>query len=110
MSSDVERKASNEHTFRDANEQLQAGAVCLVEGDQDPVPFLCECSRAECTEVVLLTLAEYERVRSGSRRGVAKPGHEDLSIERVLDQNDRFTVTEKFGAAGEMYGQSDPRT
>ena len=110
MTTSEERKALNEGTFRDANARLEQGARELVaDGDESLVPFLCECPKTDCTQVVLVTLAEYDALRSHERRGLAALGHEDLSVERVVDQNDRFTVTEKFGRAGEVHTETDRR-
>jgi hypothetical protein len=110
VGSAAERKAENEGRFRAANEKLdEAAKDLLAPGDGAPVPFLCECPRVECTAVVLLTLAEYEHARADGTRGFAALGHEDLEVERVVDQNDRFVMTEKFGEAGEVHGDNDPR-
>ena len=110
MTTAAERKALNEGRFRDANEHLERRAQELVGvGDADPVPFLCECPDAACTQVVLVTLPEYEYVRSAGERGLAAVGHEDESIERVVATNDRFLVTEKFGRAGAKHRETDPR-
>jgi hypothetical protein len=57
----------------------------------------------------MLTLAEYEDIRSTGEGGLSARGHEDLSIERVVDQNDRFVRTAKFGRAGEIHAGGDPR-
>jgi hypothetical protein len=105
-----ERKALNEGRFRAANEKLNRGArEVLAPGDDQFVPFLCECPRVDCRRVVMLTLAEYEGIRSTGEGGFAAPGHQDLSIERVLEENDRFVRTEKFGRAGEIHAGGDPR-
>ena len=105
----AERKALNEGLFRDANERLNRGARdLLVPEDTDFVPFVCECPKPDCVNVVLLTLAEYEEIRARPKQGLASPGHEDLSIERVVAQNGRFTTTEKFGQAGEVHRETDP--
>jgi hypothetical protein len=64
----------------------------------------------DCTEIALLTLKEYEVVRSGGRQGLAVLGHEDPTIERVLERNERFVLTEKFGRAGEVHDHNDDRT
>jgi len=110
MSTPVERKALNEGRFRAANEQLDRGARELLPDEDDSlVPFLCECPTPDCTRVAMLTLAEYEEIRSSGEGGFAVPGHEDLSIERVLAQNERFVRTEKFGRAGEIHAGGDPR-
>jgi hypothetical protein len=105
----AERKAINEGAFRQANEKLQRAANDLDFRTDSLIPFLCECPRQECREIVMLTLREYEEVRSNGRRGLAAVGHEDRSIERVLAQNNRFVTTEKFGEAGDVHAEGDPR-
>ena len=110
MATSAERKALNEGTFRDSNEIIEKRAVEIIGVDDgDFVPFLCECPQMECKEIALLTLKEYEHVRAGSRQGLAVLGHEDLSVETVLERNDRFVLTEKFGRAGEVHEQADDR-
>ena len=100
----AERKGVNEARFREANEQLDAAAQDLLAAeDESVVPFLCECPRLDCTQVVLVRLSEYAEVRSHERRGFAADGHEDLTIERIVAKNERFTVTEKFGAAADAF-------
>jgi hypothetical protein len=111
MTTAEERKALNEDTFRQANERLQEKAAALLGEDApSPVPFLCECPRESCREVVLVTLREYERVRSDPRWTLTVPGHEDLEIEYVVERNDRFVVTEKFGRAADVLVEEDPRS
>lgn len=111
MTTPAERKARNQGAFREANERLDEGARELVGADDSElVPFLCECSQRNCVQVVLVRLSEYEQVRAGPRFGLAALGHEDLSIERVVARNDRFVTTEKFGEAGEVHGDADPRS
>jgi hypothetical protein len=106
-----ERKALNEGRFRDANEQIGQKAVDLVGvEDEQFVPFLCECPQMDCTQIALLTLKEYDKVRSGGKQGLAVLGHEDPTIERVLERNERFVMTEKFGRAGEVHEQNDDRS
>ena len=111
MATSPERKALNEGTFRDANEHIERKAVELIGvADQQFVPFLCECPQIECTQIALLTLKEYENVRSNGRQGLAVLGHEDPTIERVLQRNERFVMTEKFGRAGEVHLDNDDRS
>ncbi len=112
MTTPAERKALNEGTFRDANEALERGAREILDSHEPDsmVPFLCECPRLDCTEVVLLTLDEYEYVRAAGERGLSRIGHEDGSIERVVARNDRFVTTEKFGPAGDIHAAEDSRT
>ena len=106
-----ERKALNETTFRRANDTIEKRAAALLgEDEPSPVPFLCECPRRDCTQVVLVTFREYEGVRADPRHGLAASGHEDPEIERIVERNDRFLVTEKLGRAGEVVVEQDPRS
>lgn len=99
------RIAENQSRFREANEQIEAAAdrLQLV----DPIPFLCECPRERCTEIVRLTLTEYEGVRATATLFVCVPGHEDLSVEAgaaevVGGEAGRFVTVNKIGLAGEI--------
>jgi hypothetical protein len=110
MTTADERKALNETTFRDANEQLEKKTAALLGEDEPaPVPFLCECPRRECTQVVLVTLSDYERIRGDPRWTLTSPGHEDPEIERVVERTDGFLITEKFGRAADVAVERDPR-
>lgn len=104
------KKAQNEAVFRDANEQLAQFAVSNVDDARGVVPFLCECDRTDCTEVVLVTIPEYERVRADSRRSVMVRGHDNPEIEEVVEETDRFVVSEKFGLAAQVYEELDARS
>jgi hypothetical protein len=102
------RKALNEATFRAANEELRTGTQEIFARGGPPdagslVPFLCECHDVTCTDAVLLTFAEFNKVRASDRRSVIKVGHEDTAIERVIGGNDRFRLAEKFGHAGQVF-------
>jgi hypothetical protein len=110
VSGSAERKALNEGVFRDANEKLEQRARLVLDGDDtSPVPFFCECPQKDCRAIVLLSLEEYEAVRANPRGGLAAIGHDDPSIEKLLYETDRFVVTEKFGKAGEVHAEHDPR-
>ena len=60
------------------------------------VDMLCECFDTECIESMSLTFKEYEAVRASPMRFPVKPGHVLPEIERVVEQNDRYEIVEKF--------------
>jgi hypothetical protein len=99
-----ERVAENQATFREANERIEAAADDM--GLFEPVPFICECAARDCTEIVRLTLAEYEDVRAKPRRFFNVPGHEALSVEAgagvVVESTPRYVLVDKVGVAGEI--------
>jgi hypothetical protein len=93
-----ERVRENQEAFRRANDEIAAAARDL---DQDePTPFLCECVAERCTQVVMLTLEEYEDVRSDAARHVIVPGHAVAENERVLEESDRYWITEEKNGNG----------
>jgi hypothetical protein len=103
----VERAAANEARFRQANEQIHEKVLELgAEGGR--APYLCECEEERCTTVLLLTAEEYADVRSGSRRFVVAPGHDDAD-DHVAQSHDGFTVIEKTGEEGRLVEELDPR-
>jgi hypothetical protein len=102
-----ERAARNEVSFRAANERL--GEKRLELGADGRTPFLCECSDPECTELLQLSHAEYERVRSRANWFVAAVGHDD-GIGQVVEAHDGYVVIEKGGFAGRIAEEENPRT
>jgi hypothetical protein len=103
-----ERIAKNEARFREINERLN-DALAQVPHNPELLDFICECGRQTCEEHVALSFAEYEQVRSDSRRFAVVPGHEIPDAERVVSTNDRFAVVEKVGEAIEVTDAADSR-
>jgi hypothetical protein len=85
--------------FRSANEQIEEKAFAL--GADGQVPFLCECADPECTEVVLLSLREYERVRNEPTHFLNVPSHVAAAqgFADVVETREGYTIVEKTGAA-----------
>lgn len=106
MTPQLAQKTIAEHqiSFREANERIQATA------DSAPllglIPFVCECPRSECTDVVRLTFDEYDAIRQHPRRFFNVPGHERDSVaagaETTLVVLERFAIVEKIGIAGDL--------
>ena len=108
MPTRAERQGRNESLFREVNERIaELNQTFHVEGRSE---FLCECSREECKEPVSISIDEYEGVRRESTRFFVLPGHEDESVERVLERNERYIVVEKIGEAAEEADDLDPRS
>jgi hypothetical protein len=105
MSVRLERLARNQVVFREVNERL----LELLDASPGTTEFLCECSNPECNDAVLLTILEYERIRSRSNQFVIVPGHETPEIEEVTWASDGyFLVRRLYGA---RYAErTDPRS
>jgi len=78
--------------FRELNEAVQ---VYYRADGHTKADFVCECSDAHCVDPVRLTPTEYADVRSHPTRFFVVPGHEMDELERVVEENERFTVVQK---------------
>jgi hypothetical protein len=103
----AERAARNEEIFRDVNERIEDGAE--QHGVATPLPFHCECERADCVETIELAPHDYERIVHERYHFVLIPGHEDEEIERVVERQDDFVVVEKIGEAREQIDRDHPQ-
>ena len=105
-----ERIAKNDATFRRADERISAAAETYSVGDM-LVPFVCECADPECSEVVRLSLAEYEDIRADSRHFFHMPGHRDAdgTAGVVVAERDEYVIVEKTGRAAEIAEALDER-
>jgi hypothetical protein len=104
-----ERVAENEATFRYANERIRDKAI-EVEHAGGFVPFICECADPGCTDLLQMTLGEYEGVRADPHTFTIARGHEAGASERVVGgDGDRFAVVEKRPPGQEITERTDPR-
>ena len=96
-----ERQARNEALLRSVNEQI-AALDQSAGGWADPdhrFDFQCECGRIEgCGSRVVMTLSEYEHVRSQQDRFTVVPGHQTAEIEYVVEQTERYVIVDKRDA------------
>jgi hypothetical protein len=96
------RIVKNNLTFREANERIRAKAE-EYDAPLERIPFLCECPRPACVQIVRLTISEYSDVRAKPRHFFTAPGHEDAEgrVARVVGYEDGYVVVEKDQAAVE---------
>ena len=110
----ADRVAENQDAFRRANEQIE-GAADSIGGDLERLPFICECPKRECVEIAKLKRHEYEGVRARGNTFLVGPGHEvcvveGVTIARVAQKFDAYSLMEKVGDAGNKAMELDPRT
>ena len=101
-----ERAARNEVLFREANEKLGDKRQELEIAGQ--TPFLCECGDPSCTELIRLSLEEYEHVRSHANWFLAAGGH-DAREARVEEDHDGYVIVAKSGLAARIAKEENPR-
>jgi hypothetical protein len=102
-----QRLAQNEVLFRSVNEAIEQQA--LGHGGLDEYQFICECARTGCVDRISLTLAQYEHVRSDGTWFFVVPGHQNPTVEFVVEEQPRFMIVEKDGPAGIVADLDDPR-
>jgi hypothetical protein len=98
------RAAKNQSLFREVNERIEE-----LRPGETLIEFACECSNTGCTTALQLSDDEYEGVRHFPTHFIVMPGHELDEVERVVEQNKRYAVVEKFGAGGPAAVKLDPR-
>ena len=111
LSDRQEQAAKNQGLFREINERVKE----LNEGFSLVSPigeWICECANDKCTETVAMSADEYEAIRSDGVRFFVAPDDEHVwpDVERVTDRNERYWIVEKFGQAGKLAIDADPRS
>jgi adenylyl- and sulfurtransferase ThiI len=99
VTSREERVARNEELFQEVNRQIEKLEETL--GQRETFTILCECSKKHCLDTLEVEATVYQSVRSNPLLFFVEPGHEDLEVERVVEQTRTFLVVEKSGRAAE---------
>jgi hypothetical protein len=110
-------QSRNEALLREVNERVaevnRAAEESTFAPDKTLFEFLCECGASggdngTCLEQVLMTVNEYEQVRSQDDRFVLSPGHESDWLEWVVARTERYVIVDKRREA-EPFVADDPR-
>jgi hypothetical protein len=89
-----ERVARNEDIFHEVSERIREQPEDFPASSLNFIEFLCECSRTDCAERLVMTLEEYESVRAEPARFAVAPDHVEPEHERLVAQTERFAVAE----------------
>jgi len=84
--------AKTESLFRDVNERI---ATAAGQFGSEEAEFVCECADPTCVERVGVPLEVYESVRAEPTTFILANGHEEGSIEKVVETRRRFQIVEK---------------
>jgi hypothetical protein len=107
-SSSDRRKAENEVIFRRHNEAIKKDfdeikRIAKEDDQEHLVPkidvalrFYCECSDENCRMRVALQADEYNRIHKNRHHFVIIPGHETQTIEKIINEEDNYTIVEKL--------------
>jgi len=84
--------AKTESLFRDVNERIATAAGGF---GSEQAEFVCECADPTCVDRVEVPLEVYEDVRAEPTAFILANGHEDESIETVVEERRRYQIVEK---------------
>lgn len=105
------RKAANEAVFREVNERMESLQRSFAIASHQPLHIVCECDRLDCAERLTVQIETYEKIRSDSTLFLLRPGHEDDSVEDVIDTGgDYLVVRKRPGEPEQIAEQTDPRS
>jgi hypothetical protein len=103
-----ERKIANEVVFRRHNQRVQKGfetirkialednQAHLAEQTDIELQYYCECSDENCRLRIALKLSEYNELHQKNDLFVIIPGHEVVSVERIVARAPTYVVVQKF--------------
>ncbi|MCW2961243.1 MAG: hypothetical protein JWM25_1023 [Thermoleophilia bacterium] len=101
-----QRKADNEEVLRAV---LDRAAPARDNVSGEIVALRCECPDFDCTEILELTVAQYDKVRSAPARFVVAPGHE-IDTDVVVAQRPDHVIVEKQEIEGRLAVVLDERS
>jgi hypothetical protein len=105
----LEQEVMNEVDARRRNEWIQDANDSYGAHDATD-DYVCECSDSGCTTPISLSRDEYESVRRFGTHFAIAIDHENPEVDRVIGQNDRFALVEKwFGRPRRIANETDPR-
>jgi hypothetical protein len=103
------RLGMNEAVFREVNERVEEIHRTLGT-DTGTLEIICECGAVSCTERISVPIAEYERARSTPTHFLLMVGHEDPTVERMIENHETWILVEKEGTDVEEIAEAtDPR-
>src|SRR5690348_13848032 len=89
-----QRAAENQSLYRSINEDMKPINTVFEDSARATSEWICECADTECVTRVLVTLREYEAVRTNPRAFIVYPGHIYPKVERVVAENERYMTVE----------------
>ena len=94
--------------YRDVNERI--ATISRTFDAAGRLEILCECGAAGCTERVEIDGSDYEAVRGQATHFAVLEGHQDQSVEDVIERRDGYLIVANYGAAATVARRTDPRS
>jgi hypothetical protein len=95
----TDKRVQNEYIFKGLNQDFVEMVSTFAAQSHLPssqeADFFCECADINCTKKVRLKLSFYKDVLSHKNRFVILPGHEEHSIEDIVNKQDDYYIVVK---------------
>ena len=98
-STSCDRRKQNELIFANLNmDRLEAARELLTPSEQNEVDIqiYCECADPWCVERIPVLISEYLLVHTVPGRFIVRNLHQQLDIEYVVGDHDKFLIVQKF--------------
>lgn len=101
------RATQNELVFRAVNEQILK-MTDRFRAQLSDIDVVCECSDVTCVETIRVGAEEFTKFERQDGMFVVLPGHEDASVEDVVERRQEYVVVRKtILAAGDGHRARD---
>jgi hypothetical protein len=89
----------NEQIFRDRNKSISSALQRYFGGQKNvadaPLEFVCECSDPDCTDPIIVTISEYEKLHKRNDRFLIVKGHKSPEVEKTVKNIGKLELVEK---------------
>lgn len=88
------RAAQNELVFRTVNEQIVEMTDRFRE-QLDEIDIVCECADTSCVGTIRIDSDVFAKIERADGRFLVLPGHEDETVEQVVERGEKYFVVVK---------------
>ncbi len=96
----MEKRILNEFGSKILNEERMDQVVESRKGsgltEHADTAFHCECDDKDCSEIILMSTEEYQRVHTKTRNFIVVPSHVRLDLEEIITKFSKFALVGKF--------------
>jgi hypothetical protein len=89
-----ERAAQNELVFRAVNEQI-VKMTDRFRAQLSDIDIVCECANTTCVGTIRIEEGEFAKIERTEGTFLVLPGHEDESVEQVVERRETYVVVWK---------------
>jgi hypothetical protein len=97
------RAAQNELVFRAVNEQI-VKMTNRFRAQLSEIDIVCECANTACVGTIRVDVDEFAKIDRVDGTFLVLPGHEDESVEQIVERRNGYVVVWKASVAPDGKG------